>query len=414
MAIFPSGERYPALIRREDGIPLYWPNVFVATQLRPRSLAANTLEYCQRALLLLFTFADSRGIDLVARLESCRLLAPHELDDLAGAAHMRVRDIASTPRAPVGARARRPSASKLLGSSLPLVRGIDLHTVESRLRYIAHFLRWFTARRRGLLIDDPVELQRYSAAREAFLPELEVRIPRASRRRSNREGLPPDFYDRILQAVDPASPNPIWPSEAVRKRNFLMFLFYWLFGLRDGEVRSLYVADIHTDRDEFLVERRQDSPLDRRRRAPAVKTDGRPLPLLGLGPLVEDYLYGVREALTKRAAKRAKIHPFLFVSVTTGQPLSHHAIAKAFRQLAKAAGLPSAFSPHVLRHTWNDRFSKLMDSTRVDPEREKASRNFALGLADNSEISAQYTKRHDRAKAFAALLQMFHDLIRGS
>lgn len=75
MCVFPSGERYPALVRRDTGLPVFMPNLFVATQLRPLHLAAATLECCQHALKLLLFFSDIAGIDLSERIESGKMLA---------------------------------------------------------------------------------------------------------------------------------------------------------------------------------------------------------------------------------------------------------------------------------------------------------------------------------------------------
>jgi integrase len=408
MCVFPSGERYPALVRRDTGLPVYLPNLFIATQLRPNSFSSLTLECCQRALLLLLVFADSAGIDLPERIESGRMLAPHEVDALADAAQRHVRDLIA-PNDGHTSRRHARLVDRLWAAGSSQSPSTELETTKVRLYYIRKYFEWWTTRRRGELIDRADALQTYSACRDQFLQQLKDRIPTGRNFESDREGLPPEYYQRVLDAVDPGSATPIWKLRSARIRNFVMFQFYWRAGLRDGEVRSLLVPDAEVGRDELWVERRPDPLPDPRRRAPAVKTDGRLLPLRGMGPLIEQYLFEVREQIP--AARR---HPYLFVAVRTGRPISSSAIGKVFRQLASAAGIPGSFSPHVLRHTWNDRYSDDQDAVGATEEQEQRSRNYEQGWSDNSQASRLYTKRHDRRRAFEALERMGRDLLRGS
>lgn len=405
LSVFPSGERYPALVHRDTGLPVFMANLFVATQLRPKHFASATLECCQRALQLLHLFADVSGIDLADRIETGRMLAPQELDALADAAQRPVRDL--VPLAGNCASLRPVHRlERLWVSSANSSASTAVETTKQRLYYIRAFLKWWTARRRGQLIDRPDELRTYTTSRDELLRQLSNLIPRGRSAEPDREGLPTQYYERVLSCIDPASPTPIWPQWAARMRNFVMLQFYWRTGLRDGEVRSLLVSDIDVGRDEFWVERRPDPLPDPRRRAPVVKSDGRLLPLHRLGPLVEKYLFEVRQKLP--AARR---HPYLFVATRTGRPLSASCVHKVFAQLAEAADLPERFSPHVLRHTWNDRYSADQDAAGVSEEQEQRSRNYALGWSVNSDTSRLYTKRHDRQRAFEALERMNRDLL---
>lgn len=405
LSVFPSGERFPALVRRETGLPVFMPNLFVGTQLRPRHFAAATLECCQRALQLLLLFADVSGIDLADRIETGRLLSPQELDALADAAQRHVREL--EPLLGDGDALRPvPRLERLWVSSANSSTSTAVETTKQRLYYIRAFLKWWTARRRGQLIDRPDALRTYTTSRDELLRQLSDLIPRGRNAEPDREGLPPQYYERVLSCIDPASPTPIWPQWAARTRNFVLLQFYWRTGLRDGEVRSLLVSDIDVGRDELWVERRPDPLPDPRRRAPVVKSDGRLLPLHGLGPLVEKYLFEVRQKLP--AARR---HPYLLVATRTGRPISASCVSRVFADLAAAADLPERFSPHVLRHTWNDRYSADQDAAGVSEEQEKRSRNYAQGWSENSDTSRRYTKRHDRQRAFEALERMNRDLL---
>jgi integrase len=172
-------------------------------------------------------------------------------------------------------------------------------------------------------------------------------------------------------------------------------------GLRIGELLSLRVEDVDLGRDEFRIIRRPDAPDDPRRRQPLVKTNGRLEPLLEVSELTEDYMFRLRARIPG-----ARAHPFLFVDVRNGRPLSTSAASKVFRQLGRAIGLQKGFSPHVLRHTWNDLFSEHMDREHVPEELEKRMRNHLQGWSDDSAAAATYTRRHVREAAAKALASM--------
>jgi integrase len=122
--------------------------------------------------------------------------------------------------------------------------------------------------------------------------------------------------------------------------------------------------------------------------------------------MTEQYLFQVRSRLPL-----ARRHPFLFVDVRAGRPISASAVAKVFNQLAEALNMRTRFSPHVLRHTWNDDFSRHMDATHVSEEREQSMRNHLQGWEPASQTAQTYTRRHIRERAFAALQDLNAKLI---
>ena len=61
--------------------------------------------------------------------------------------------------------------------------------------------------------------------------------------------------------------------------------------------------------------------------------------------------------------------------------------------------MPADLSGHVLRHTWNDVFSKKMDEAGVTPENERQARSYLMGWSPTSDTAATYTRRHVREKA---------------
>ena len=199
------------------------------------------------------------------------------------------------------------------------------------------------------------------------------------------------------------SPENPWKGEHTCVRNALLIRWFYELGLRRGEVLNVKITDIDFYSEELIVARRADDPEDPRKDQPLVKTRDRKIPLSpSLCKVTYEYI-----TTTRRNSEGARRHPFLFIAMGTGLPLSLSAVNAVFTRLRKA--LPSEFdavTPHVLRHSWNDRFSLVMDSARVSETEEERMRSYLMGWAPNSKTSATYTRRHIRLKAQQVALEM--------
>lgn len=405
--VFHSGERCPVLVRRDTGLPVFYPNLFVLTQVRPKSFAFRTLESYQRSLLLLLVFAESRGFDLWGRIESGEFLSLPETDALDAATRKKLDDLRDVGRGATTARRRVPSVSRLWHTKGDAPSGGSLDTAANHLDHIHQFLKWATDRRAGELPDEQGARGRYIAAKDAFLERLKARIARPGPRRGIPRSLPEEVLKAVLAAVSPEHSVGIWPSHAARVRNFVLFQWLARTGLRIGEVLSVLVPDLDVGRDELWIERRPDLQIDPRRRSPCVKGDGRLGTLYGLGEITEHYLFEVRARIAT-----ARQHPYLFVDVRRGRPLSVSGVDKVFRQVATALGISERFSPHILRHCWNDEFSRLADRAGLAEAQEREIRNFLQGWKRGSETSQRYTERHVQEEARAVLREMGERLVR--
>jgi integrase len=230
---------------------------------------------------------------------------------------------------------------------------------------------------------------------------LKGRIPQVGHSRAGREGLAPEFLARIRSVIDPAAQNNPWKNRDARIRNELLIRWLLDLGERHGELLSVRLEDVDLGRCEARIVRRPDSADDPRRRQPTVKTHGRPLPLEGLEDLTERYVFDVRSRIPNAAT-----HPFLFVEVRSGRPLSSSGLAKIVRQLGMAIGCPRILTPHVFRHSWNDAFSRGADHAGLSEQAETDTRNFLQGWSEGSKTAQVYTRRHVREAASAALRSM--------
>lgn len=405
--VFGSGERCPVLVRRDTGLPLFSPNVFVVTQVRSKSFAFRTLEAYLWSLSRLLLFADSYGIDLWDRIESGELLSLPETDALDAATRLWLDDLRGGGGGAASDRRGVPAVSRLWHTNGGTPAGCGLDTAATHLDRIHKYFKWATDRRAGSLSDEHGARSRYIAAKDEFLDRLKARIARPGPRRGVPRSLPREVREAVLAAVSPELSVGIWPTLAARIRNFVLFLWFSKTGLRIGEVLSVLVPDLDVGRDELWIERRPDLKIDPRRRAPCVKGDGRLQLLYGLGDVTEHYLFEVRARIPA-----ARKHPFLFVDVRGGGPLTASGVDKIFRQIASALGISGAFSPHRWRHGWNDDFSRVADQEGLSEEEERAMRNLLQGWKRESQMSQHYTERHVQEKARAALRAMGERIMR--
>lgn len=234
---------------------------------------------------------------------------------------------------------------------------------------------------------------------------LSERIPSSSGRNSvgQRQGMTKTEVERMLKAIDPASPDNPWKNKHARVRNQLIFHWLLSLGLRKGELLVIKLADIDLRSNEVTVSRRADDPEELRKDEPNTKTKDR---LLSLGDtlanMTRDYILGVRKAM-----RNAKRHPYFIVATGTGRPLTKSAVNKLFVELrTKVPGLPEELTPHVLRYSWNDAFSEQMDAKNVEPAEEEKMRKQQMGWSDKSKMASLYTKRHTEKKAKEASLAL--------
>jgi integrase len=208
--------------------------------------------------------------------------------------------------------------------------------------------------------------------------------------------------ERMLDVIRPDSPENPWKGGHVRVRNQLIFNMLLALGLRKSELLVARLEDLDLRTNQVLIARRADDPLDPRADAPNTKTLDRLLVLSDdLAQMIRSY---IKE---RRLIAGARRYPHLLLANGTGRPLSKQALNKLFVELrTKVPGLPDELQPHVLRHSWNDEFSALMDRRNIAPAEEERMRKQQMGWSDNSKMSAVYTKRHTKRRTDKASLDL--------
>lgn len=373
-----SGERF-AFTVGPDGLGAYWPVLYAGTRLRTSGRAFGTMLAKARVVAAFHTWALARDIDVLERVQSLRLFALPEIEGLRREMH------------------RASTASRRGGEY------VSTKVWTDRCRAVADYIDWLAA----FAIDkldrrDPMlreARKRLESCRDCLLEDLPTPIV------GSREGLTEEEQRALLRAIVPGSDaNPFRPQNQFR--NFALLLAYYQLGLRLSELLVIKTGDLRLEGASplLMVERRADDPDDHRAKAPAVKTKARPLPVSRpLALLLSQWITEHRS--DKKRYPKARKTAYLFVS-HFGEPLSQGAVELICRTLRGCDGVPADFTPHRLRHAWNDRLSKLASESQLRDATERQIRNFLMGWSDASEQGSNYSKRAIQEEANALMLRL--------
>ena len=310
--VMDSGERYCMVVDRATGLPMYYPTLFLTTQIRNRGNAFSTTLAAANNLVLLLRFVDRRGINLEQRFLNKDFFKPHELDDL--------RDFAQCKQG------KKP----LMVPSKPWLEDATINTVDngtqhSRLTTFANYLRWYAMH----ILKTP-ELE--------VVEQINAMAEQTKMRRPSKKGRNSDLQDRSLsdvqldalfELIQPGSEsNPF--SIDVQRRNRLMILLLFYLGIRGGELLNIRIQDIDFSTNRIRVVRRADERADSRTNEPNAKTRERLL------PLAESLVQELHRYITqdRRNVRNAKKNDYLFVTYkrgpTVGNPISKGGYHKIF------------------------------------------------------------------------------------
>lgn len=404
---FRNGERH-SVLHVPGGLPVQEATLFL-DRFRRKGRAANTIHAVCSVLAFLYRELDSANVSLIDRLAMGRFLTLPELDRLASAAQYRADDLAdaadgSKPNVISIARIRlRRNAGEVEAVS------VDVATHASRLRYMADYLEFVSSYvGAGLPALQRRELELETAR---ALKVFREHTPAVSKRAKldARVGLSVEEQHRLLEVVRPGSPTNPWARNYVQSRNRVIVVLLLATGMRRGELLGLQLGDLHATQPKLSILRRADAAEDPRRAQPATKTYDREIELQ---PAIMRLLWGYIN-MERRQIKAARAVPQVFVS-DDGEPLSQSSIDKLFLQLRAACpGLPGRLTSHVMRHTWNERFSEQADALGLSESDEEKARNSQQGWSDNSRMGANYTRRHTERKGREVSLRLQEKLNAG-
>ena len=415
--IFQSGERFPVLLQRENGMPMLAPTVYLTSIPRMRGNQTATLTTRLGAIRFLYLWGLQRGIDIEARFRDKDFLRSNEVEDFVLSAFYPIETLLpyqEVAKNSVGKLAFLHTAS---GNNQNGWKQLDVHTVAVRIYYASQYLDWLSERVLTELPSGSAEHARLQDARVRMMKALEARTPSEPEYapKFNKMGIDEKTERVLLNAIGFDSPNNPWSDERVKSRNEALIKLLLLTGMRRGEALGLRVSDLDLEAKSITIHRTPNDPDDPRRNKPQTKTRARVLLMdADLVAPIRKYILSFRH----KGLPAARRTPFLFVGVKTGKPLSISALNRIFETLReKVPGLPDDFSAHILRHTWNDRFSKKADQKRQagiwDDAMETTRRNELMGWVPHSEMAGHYTHRHTSESANEVLLEMQNEILNG-
>jgi integrase len=396
---FRNGERLSVLLHA--GMPVHIAVLFL-NRYRTRGLAANTLHDVCDVLAGLHNHMQRREVDIWEKLSAGHFLSLSDLNAFAEAAQYKKRQLDEVDEAKakrvVNIEKLRFRATVKAKPRTPVSGG----THAFRLRTARAYLKFVSAYARACLPEEQAAI--LDAETQEGLEVLQAQVPRVSGRSKlgARKGLTEEQEVLLLKVIDPSSPMNPWSTPFVRARNRMIVITLLAGGMRKGEMLGLKVQDLLAHNAKLQILRRADDPEDSRRIQPNTKTADREVPL---GPKIcralEEFIRTER-----RSIKAARRIPQIFTS-DEGDALSLSSANQIFVAIRRACPeLPRDLTAHVLRHTWNDRFSEHADKTGMAPVEEERARTDHQGWVDGSPMAATYTRRHTERKGRAVALSI--------
>ena len=388
------------LVDAETGQPLWWPMLYVTTQLRNVGKSVATMEAALRAIDVLLQYARESGIDFEERILTRQYLTVSEVEALC-----------DWGQRPIDRR-QRPVARIAPRSTAQRVSAVSPAHHYGRLSRIASYLEWLAISLLGnrRTRDDDNAIARMVKGIHRRRPRWGRNAPRIDRALSD------DERARLLEVIDSDHPDNPWEDRNAAERNALAVLMLLYLGMRRGELLAVQVGDIDWQAQTLAIERRTDDIGDPRMRQPRIKTRPHTVSVFpDLLGRVDRYVRGAR-----RRTRGAYAHRYLLVvhrkGPYEGDPLSEAGLTKVFSNLRECDPLLQRLHPHALRHTWNLMYSEAADAKRdtegLTEAAEDAGRIQQMGWEPGSAMAQVYNKRHIERKGREVVEQLFHDALR--
>jgi len=255
--ILENGERYCLLIDKESGDLLFYPNLFITSQVRPNS-SYSTMVAKLNAITVFLRFLDENEINLEDRIYKKVFFETFELDALRDFCqfNLKMRDV-------------KPKKVTKLHKKQTAGDRVTSNTVYMRLTDIAKYFDWLA---RSLSKSSKEQ----SDSIQAIVRGLKARRPVKKNRNINSIQEEKSLNEKDIELVNEvfridSELNP-FKNHSLKVRNNLMFKHLFHLGLRGGELLNIRIRDIDFSSNQLLIPRRADEKDDPRTYQPLVKT----------------------------------------------------------------------------------------------------------------------------------------------
>ena len=194
--VMPSGERYCLLFEKTSAIPLFYPNLFVTTQVRNNSKSLSAMESALSGVKVLLTFCEEREINLSERFLKRHYFTLGELDGIRD----HCQDHHGKTRTNSVHQLRSISSTK---TKKKTARKTGLASEYMRLTYIAKYVEWLATILREAGPPDHVTTQAIARMKDG----LESRRPSGKGRNQvgREKGLTKEQEVALMDIVLPGS-----------------------------------------------------------------------------------------------------------------------------------------------------------------------------------------------------------------
>jgi len=400
--IMGDGERYKLLADAKTGIPLYYPTLYITSQIRGGGQSVSTIQSFITSLKVLLRWLEYYSINIEERFIQKKFLTLQEVESLRDFCKKPLKEKELKKSNVIVLRRTQEGARMAVPKKFP---GVESHTQYTRMTFIAHYLKWLAE----ILAKDQHHKTDKNHITVMYTRFQAHRPKKRGRRNKDRDekGLDLKMVDQVMEVLKPGHEKNPFRNPDVQVRNALIITMLRFLGIRRGELLNLRVEDIDFVSNEVFIFRRPDSLVDPRTYQPLAKTLERTLPINDkLAENLSQYVLKIRSKYPQ-----AKRHPYLFITHKAGPyhgvPLSNSGFGKLMEKIQEVSESFDNVHAHSFRHTWNYSFSVLLDSSKekVSPEREEQMRSYLMGWKDGSKTAAIYNRRHIKEKAKEAILE---------
>lgn len=386
-----DGERFSQIYQKDSlCFPLFYPTAYIARAVRS-SATHETQKVYLAAIKKICEWEKLSNIDLAENFHKKIFLSAAQIDNLANHLH----------------------ASKLKTKG----NVISSSKYNTYISCAADYLRWLsqtvitdsnTIEIREMLIDQHNQLTKKKKRKTGSKSANEQYTANIKLEESTRNQLL-DLFDAPLTKLARAQ------DSGQRLRNILMLRILYETGMRRGELLSLKLKNIiesgGSDSAYLEIERNHHDEFDHRLNQPVAKTLGRKVPISPhLEEQIQDYISNWRAEVPRAGFSD---EDFIFIvhrrGKNQGTALPITTFDNGLSELKKLFISFNTLHPHLLRHDWNYRFSKIADIEGLSFQEERTIREQLMGWAPGSDMSRIYNQRHIQEQSHQFGLKIAQD-----
>lgn len=385
-----NAERRKLLV--QDLIPVYYPNLYITTELSGNAL--NTTKKHLEHLALFEEFLDFSSIDLISRLEQrpkSQYLTDSEIARFVSDAGFNKKTLAKKYSG-VGLH---PTAYATVGRT---------HATQ-RVEAVRDYLDFLYDK----LGDQSTKREAVDDVKKRFNRKIKAARPGWKKTRIDElKGLTEREREQLLEVMHPDSAQNPFANRALKLRNYIILLLGLDMGVRRAEMLLIKISDIHWHSRQLAVVNIEDESVDPRTVAPQFKTNERMLVMTDdLYEAISEYDAKYRSRKLRKGSSQARKHPFLLVShrKNEGHALSLNGADGVLSRVGESEPELAHISLHILRH---DAVFSMLESMReelelLSPEDRTTQTQkiltYMFGWSEESDMPGLYGAKfwHDEA-----------------